>query len=46
MKLEDVVDSVDGSEIETIDVAEIFKGDEEMESNSKGNLKDDYEVDE
>ncbi|KAM7460401.1 hypothetical protein LguiB_036239 [Lonicera macranthoides] len=33
------------SEIETIDVAEIFKGDEEMESNSKGNLKDDYEVD-
>lgn len=45
MKLEDFVDSVDGSEIETIDVAEIFKGDEEMESNSMGNLKDDYEVD-
>ncbi|KAM7510787.1 hypothetical protein LguiB_009662 [Lonicera macranthoides] len=45
VKLEDVVDSVNGSEIEIIDVAEIFKGDEEMESNSKGNLKDDYEVD-
>ncbi|KAM7462206.1 hypothetical protein LguiA_030327 [Lonicera macranthoides] len=31
--------------METIDVTEIFKGDEEMESNSKANLKDDYEVD-
>ncbi|KAM7462216.1 hypothetical protein LguiA_030337 [Lonicera macranthoides] len=46
VKPEDVVDSVDGSEIKTIDVTEIFKGDEEMESNLKGTLKDDYEVDE
>ncbi|KAM7462209.1 hypothetical protein LguiA_030330 [Lonicera macranthoides] len=40
-----IVSMVLTSETETIDVAEIFKFNEEMESNSKGNLKDDYKVD-